>query len=288
MFDTHCHLNFKIFEKSYPEVIERAKQSGVNCIIIPGTNLISSRQAIQIAEQFPQVYATIGIHPHHAQEFRKKNGHLEMEKKIQEIETLLKCPKVVGIGEVGMDKHIYKKTKYEEYLIDKQFVNLQGELFEYQIDMAIAYEKALIVHNREAKKDVLDLLKYLWDERLRGRVVFHCCEPDNELLSFAKKYDIFIGVDGDVTYDQEKEIFIKKAPLELLVLETDSPYLLPRLQRQQVCLHGGQEGLLHFPNEPKNISIIAEYIAKLKNTSIKRLIEVTTKNAKKLFQLDKQ
>ena len=110
---------------------------------------------------------------------------------------------------------------------------------------------------------------------LEDKTVFHCCEPDERLFKFAQKYRIFIGVDGDVTYWEDKQQFVKKIPLELLVLETDSPYLLPEPLRAQKL----------YPNEPKNIPLIAESIAKLRGESVEKIAEQTTKNAKRLFNI---
>lgn len=286
MFDTHCHLNFKIFKNNYSEVISRAREAGVTNIIIPGTDIESSKKAIEIAEKFDGVYAAVGIHPHHTQEFRIQNLKFRIKEKLKQIETLLVHPKVVAIGEVGLDSHIYKNTKYKDYQITDEFIKVQKELFVEQIKLAVKYKKRLIIHNweadlhqgfgRQAKNNLLNILNsYFLPATIPA--VFHCCEPDRELLDFAKKHQIFIGVDGDVTYNQDKQNYVKQIPLELLVLETDSPYLLPQPLRDQKL----------FPNEPKNIPIIAEYIARLKNISTKKIIEATTDNAKKLFGLNK-
>ena len=239
MFDTHCHLNFGAFDGRVGEVVDRAKQSGVNQIVIPGTDVPTSEKAIAIAEQYegysPErsrgIYAAVGIHPHHV--FEIFNGEknllpsLSFKKELKKIENLLTNPKVVAIGEVGIDRHIYQKTKYPDYKIEEEFVELQKIFLIEQIKLAIKYNKSLILHNREAKKDMLGLLESVWDKKLEGRTVFHCCEPDFELLEFAKKHKMFIGVDGDITYYKEKQEFIKTIPLEMLVFETDSPFLNP-------------------------------------------------------------
>jgi TatD DNase family protein len=286
MFDTHCHLNFKVFEKNYPEVIERAREAGVNNIIIPGTDIESSRQAIEIAEKYDGIYAAVGIHPHHVYQYQKSNIKYQkyisnIKNDLEILEELFAHPKVVAIGEVGIDRHIYKNTKYTDYQINNEFIEMQKELFIEQIKLAVKYKKSLIIHNWEAKDDLFDVLSTVYRQPTTINCVFHCCEPDKELLNFAIKHKIFIGVDGDVTYNNPpaggKQEFIKQVPLDMLVLETDAPYLLPEPLRGQKL----------YPNEPKNIPLIAEFIAKLKNISSLRLIEVTTNNARRLFQLDK-
>lgn len=273
VFDTHCHLNFKRFKDSIPEVIQRAKEAGVTNILIPGTDIETSQKAVEIASQYKGVYAAVGIHPHHAKEIGIKNSESGIKNLIDGIELFLSNPKVVAVGEVGIDKFQYPNTKYQSYTVDEQFIEAQKLLFIKQIKLALKYDKSLILHNREAKKDLLPLLTKYWDRKLEGRTVFHCCEPDRELLEFAQKHHIFIGVDGDVTYVKEKAEFIKTIPLEMLVTETDSPYLLPEPLKSQKM----------YPNEPKNVKHIVGFIAKLLNKSPEYIAKTTTQNSEKLF-----
>lgn len=273
MFDTHCHLNFSRFSGRIDEVISLARQAGVTDIVVPGTDIETSLKALEIAKQYEGVYAAVGIHPHHSVEVGPADSAGWLKSVISNIEKLIQHPKVVAVGEVGLDKHYYQNTKYADYTVSPEFIGLQKELLTAQIKLAIKHRKSLILHNREAKKEFLVVMKENWNDALVNKTVFHCCEADHDLLTFAKEHNIFIGVDGDVTYDLQKQEFIKTIPLDLLVLETDSPYLLPEPLRSQK----------KFPNEPKNISIIAQYISILKNVSIKRLIEATTVNARRLF-----
>lgn len=278
-FDTHCHLNFKTFDDRVGEVVDNAKKAGVDRIVAPGTDIETSKKSVEIAEKHDGIYAAVGIHPHHVFELFKARGHNflsqrgpypESEKNfIPSLSLLLKNPKVVAIGEIGIDRHLYQKTKHKYYKVDERFVDLQKEFFIEQIKLAKKYNKALIIHNREAKKDVLEILT-VHSSLLTFNSVFHCCEPDVELLEFAKDNKMFIGVDGDVVYWKQKQEFIKKVPLEMLVLETDSPFLSPYRK---------------FPNEPKNIKVIAEFIAKLLNCSIDSLSKQTTENARRLFKI---
>lgn len=281
MFDTHCHLNFKSFKKNLDEVILSAKQAGVIHIVVPGTDVKTSRIAIEICQKNDNIYAAVGIHPHHVFKYQISNfkfqneTQLQIEEDLLNIEDLLQQSKVVAVGEVGMDKHIYENTKYEEYAVNERFISLQKELLERQIDLALKYKRSLIIHNREAKDDLLQILREKWDSKLEYRAVFHCCEPDEELLAFAKEHKMFIGIDGDVTYFPEKQEFVKKIPLEMLVVETDSPYLLPEPLRSEK----------KYPNKPENIPLIAEYIAKILKINKEELIKETTENGKKLFSL---
>lgn len=267
MFDTHCHLNFSAFDKNRESVIEGAHQNGVDYILIPGTDVATSKKAVIIAETNENVYAAVGVHPHHV---------FETAPPAVGIERLLQSKKVVAVGEVGIDRHEYKKTKYENYKIDESFIETQKDLLEKQILLALTYDKSLILHNREAKEDTLSVLNKAWDKKLEGRTVFHCCEPNSELLEFSKSHKIFIGVDGDVTYSAEKQEFIKSVPIEMLVLETDSPFLVPEPLRSQKA----------FPNEPKNIRLITEYISKLLKIPFRELVEITTSSSKRLFRIE--
>lgn len=281
MFDTHCHLNFKALTKNLADIISAAHESGVTQIVIPGTDVVTSKTAVEIATSNNKIYAAVGIHPHHVYKYlaveanSNKSAEEMINEDITEIKALLSHKNVVAVGEVGLDKHTYENTKYDAYTVDEKFLTLQKLLLVTQIQLAITHKKSLILHNREAKSDLLPLLAKVWDESLRHKTVFHCCEPEQEILEFAQERDIYIGVDGDITYYPEKQEFIKKLPLEKLVLETDSPYLLPEPLRTEK----------KYPNQPKNIKLVAEFIAQLKNIEVDKVIAVTTSNAQKLFQL---
>lgn len=318
LFDTHCHLNFKAFDGQIEQVIDRAKEAGVGQFIVPGTDVETSKKAVELAERYDNVYAAVGVHPHHVFKIINKKSEIQSTKSetnpnvqnsfrnsnlenlnivsnirissfgfiLNNIERLLRHPKVVAIGEIGLDRHYYQDTKYKNYQINDEFMKLQKYLFIAQIKLAEQYSKKLIIHTREAAGETLQIIgETLPDFALTNRVVFHCCEAENSLLDYALAHQIYIGVDGDVTYSKKKQDFIKKVPLELIVLETDSPFLLPRLRPTDGESSARQAEPLRFPNEPKNIVLIAQTIAKIKNVSINRLVDITTKNAENLFQV---
>jgi len=306
-------------------VIKRANQVGVNYFVVPGTDLETSKKAVEIARKHEGVYAAVGIHPHNVYKLKVKSQKSKVEKELDSLSVILTPTlrrgknlsrmrenlkrvqrsfvrlrrtqddselnqKVVAVGEIGLDRHIYQKTKYQDYEIDEEFFKLQKLLFIEQLKLARKFKKSVIIHNRDAKEDLLKVLNDHWDSYFSGRMVFHCCEPDFvetrhgvSLLEFAKTHNIYIGVDGDVFYNKKKQEFVKKVPLELLVLETDSPFLSPTKE---------------FPNEPKNLLLIAEFVARLLNSSINppsslgyrsglqrvsQLIKITTENAERLF-----
>ncbi len=281
MFDTHCHLNFKAFKKTVPDVIARAHEVGITNILIPGTDVKTSKKGVEIAQANENIYSAVGIHPHHAfkivkrESLNEKNEEITLQSELNEIESLLLEKKVVAVGEIGMDRHMYEETVYENYAVNDHFIEIQKELLIKQINLAKKYQKSIIFHNREAKQDVLQILEDQWDAIFEHRTVFHCCEPDQELLDFAKAHKMFIGVDGDITYYPEKQEFLKTVPIEMLVLETDSPFLLPEPLKTE----------RKYPNEPKNIALFVGLIANLQKVSVEELIERTTENAWRLFDL---
>ena len=275
MFDTHCHLNFKAFLGKEKQVIAAAKKAGVNLIVVPGTDIKTSKKAIELAEKFPSIYAAVGIHPHHLFKISQKAKKIKIDEYLSPIKNLINHPKVVALGEVGLDHYLYQKTKYKDYHIDEDFIKLQKEFFLKQIELAVIYKKTLIIHNRQAKDELLFILKNVKKRLINISVVFHCCQPDEELLDFALKNHVYIGVDGDITYDRKKQTFVKKIPLELLVLETDSPFLLPEPLRREKL----------YPNEPKNLPLVAQFIAQLLQVPVEKLVKQTRKNGRKLFKI---
>lgn len=278
MFDTHCHLNFSAFKKKLPEVIDGARAAGVTHIVIPGTDTTSSQKGVEIASEHEHMYAAVGIHPHHVYELLSAGDTTRMKQELETIEQLLSHEKVVAVGEVGLDRFVYKQTKYPFYEVTEKFVELQRLLLEKQIALAVRFKKSLIIHNREAKADLLQVLETGWDVHLKGRAVLHCCEPDPELFAEAQKRGIYLGVDGDVTYSVEKQKFLKEHVgvehfLKMYVLETDAPFLLPEPLRTQK----------QYPNKPEHIPVIARFLAGLLQVPEEVVMKRTTENAKMLF-----
>lgn len=256
LIDTHCHLN--MIAAPTDEVVARAEKNGVTTLITQGTGTASSRKAVEIAHQFSNVYATVGIHP---EDMHDRND-------ISAIENLLQDPKVVGVGEVGLDYFIISKSLGS---IEKE---KQKTLFRRQIQLAVKYKKALVIHDREAVEDVLLTLTEEWADELEYHTVFHCCPADEKLLDFAASHHIYIGIDGDISWSKKKQRFIQTVPLELLVLETDSPFLVP-LELKEA----------EKENEPKNTLTVRDIVAKVKETTQEEIGRVTTANARRLFSL---
>lgn len=292
MFDTHCHLQFQAFEGKVDQIIHEAQTAGIQNFVVPGTDIETSQKAVEIAARFEQVYAAVGIHPHHVYEMKSNPTSRYHVWRLRErarscaplnsllpcidaLEKLLKEKKVVAVGEIGLDRHVYAKTKYEKYTVTDEFILLQKELFIVQLRLAKQYQKSVIIHNREAKDAMLEILENRWDTFFSGKMVFHCCEPDGDLLDFAKKREIFIGVDGDLTYRADKQNFVRDVPLDLLVMETDAPFLTPAPIRER----------RKFPNRPAHLVYLRKMLADIYGKEERYIDEATTKNAKKLFQL---
>jgi len=267
--DTHCHLHFKAFEKDYRAVVEKARKAGVKKILTVGVDIKTSRKAVEIANELEGVYATVGFHPHHCKGITDKKM-VEIKEALKE---LAKGEKVVGIGECGLDYHIYTNSKYANLQISKGLKNLQKQVFGMQIQLAKELNLAMVIHNRKADMDVLDTLDHFCkSDKKYPTGVFHCISGSKKYVKKVLEMGFYIGIDGNVTYSKSVQELSKIVPLDKLVLETDSPLLSPEPKR----------GLR---NEPINVKITAEFLAKLNNVNLNKLEAVTTENAKALFSI---
>lgn len=252
--DTHVHLNNSELYLKLEEVLAEARKEKVELFIVPGYDLETSKLALEIAERYPFVYATIGFHP------TEIKNYTEVEYKW--LEDNVNNPKVVAIGEVGFDFHWDTTTKEE-----------QEDAFVRQIEIAKKANKPLVIHSRDAIQLTYDTLKKYNASSIGG--VMHCYSGSLEMAPLFIKENFYLGIDGPVTFTNSKEIVkvVKEIPLEYLVSETDSPYLTPHPYR-------GKE------NQPKYIPLIMEKIASIKEMDISEVSETMMKNAKKLFRLE--
>jgi len=276
LIDTHCHLNFKAFEEDWREAVKRAKEAGVEKMVVVGTDLKSSQRAVELAEEMEGLYATAGFHPHHCRGLKGEIKEIEAE-----LKKLAKSKKVVAIGECGLDYSIYRRSKYKSKEVGLELKNLQKRVFGTQIQLAKELDLPLVIHNREAEEDLMDTMEHFCKPAPsgRGRVegkyprgVLHCISGSQTYLKQVLEMGFYIGVDGNVTYSQEVQRLIEKIPVEKLVLETDAPFLTPVPYR----------GLR---NEPKNVTIVAEFVAKLKKLSLNKIQASSSKNAEALFNI---
>lgn len=264
MVDAHCHLNFKAFEKDLDQVIKRAFEKGVNKIINVGTALDSSEKAVELAKEHDGLFATIGIHPHHAD--KSESG---WEKKLEE---LAKNKNVVAIGETGLDYFSYKSNG----ITNK---NLQKKLFIKQIEIAHSLNLPLMIHNRLAGNDILEILLN-HKSYILNRGLFHCFSGNIDFLKKVLDLGFYIGFDGNITYkgiapgeDTLLSDLVKYAPLDRIIAETDAPFLTP------IPYRGSR-------NEPSYVIIVARAIGQIKEVDPESIIEKTNKNAHTLFKLN--
>lgn len=273
MIDTHCHLNFHKFENDYDEVIKRALEKGVTRIINVGTKLDSSQQAIDLADKYKELYAIVGVHPHHADKLELQQDAqttTDQDNWIRGLEEMAKHPKVVAIGECGLDYYSYQSNGIVE-------PGLQKDVFEAQIELAHRAGLPLQIHNRQAGEDVIDMLHRHKNLLRDVPGMFHCFAGSETVLKDALDLGFYIGFDGNITYggiakgeSTDLKDLARLTPLERIVIETDSPYLTPHP-------HRGTR------NEPQYGIIVAEFIAQLKGISYKALVEQTDKNVYTVF-----
>jgi len=264
MIDVHCHLNFHAFEKDYDEVIKRAFEKEVKKIINVGTKLDSSKKAIELAKNYENLYAIVGIHPHHADKL-EQDWDIELEKMARE-------PKVVAIGEAGIDYFRYKSNE----IVDPK---LQRDVFIKQVELSLKLNLPLQVHNRHAGKEIIEILNFYKSDLLNQPGMFHCMSGDIDFLKRALDLGFYIGFDGNITYeglapgeDTLLTDLVKETPLDKLVTETDSPFLTP------VPYRGRR-------NEPSYVIIVGQFLAKIKGVSFEKMAQKTTENAHNLFNI---
>lgn len=260
--DTHCHLNFAAFADDWQAVADQCIKNNVAKMIAVGADLETSVRAVEIAQKHPAIFASVGVHPHHAP------GKFDLKK----LKQLAQAKKVVAIGECGIDYHIYQKSKYAETKISPAIKNKQKTIFGQQIQLAKELELPLIIHNREAGEDTLDTLHHFCqNDGIYPRGVFHCISGSRKLLQKILALGFYIGVDANITYSAEVQTLVKDAPLDRILLETDSPWLSPNRAGAR--------------NTPSSVIIVAQTIAKIKNLSSQVVAEKTTDNAQRLFKL---
>lgn len=267
MIDVHCHLNFHAFAKDYKECIQRATEKGVTKIINVGTKIDSSEKAALLANEFENLFAIVGVHPHHADKQDVSSDWL------QQLKDLAQSPKVVAIGEIGLDYYRYQSNG----IVDP---DMQKEFFEAQIQLAHDLNLPLQIHGRHAGKDILEILEHhknILQTDYPG--MFHCFAGDLEILQHALDLGFMIGFDGNITYPGlapgetiSLSDIAKATPMDRMLTETDSPFLTPIPNR-------GRQ------NEPSYVILVGEFLAQLKHISFEEIDKITTANAEKLFAL---
>ncbi|MFA5806513.1 MAG: TatD family hydrolase, partial [Melioribacteraceae bacterium] len=249
--DTHTHLFYPNFDGEVDKVIERAVQAGVDCMIVPGTDLATSLQAIELAEKYDNIYASVGVHPHDSKEWD--------DSIIEKLEKLAKNKKVVAIGEIGLD-----------YYYDFSPREIQIKAFEAQIELALKLNLPIIVHNRESNEDIMNIARKYKDSGLRAQ--FHCFAGSIADARELVEMHHYISFPGIVTFKNAESVrkVLSRVAIENLLLETDSPFMTPIPYRGQ-------------RNEPAYIKLIAEKIAEVHHLTNADVGRATSYNAYKLF-----
>ena len=256
LIDTHCHLNDEKFSDDLNEVINRAENVGVKQIINFGDTLENSAQVIKLAEKFSFMYAGVGIHPSEIENF-------DENKSVEKIVELAANKKVVAIGEIGLD-YYWEKDSAVRLAQQKTFIQ--------QLDIARQLNLPVCIHERDAHGDALKILKSE-GKNLRG--VLHCYSGSLEMAREVWKLGWLIGIDEPITFKNSAKLpeIVKAAPREMILLETDAPYLAPMPNRGK-------------RNEPSYLLDIAKKVAELRGESLEEVADYTTANAKNLYQLD--
>ncbi|MGG4497523.1 TatD family hydrolase [Brevibacillus reuszeri] len=255
LFETHAHLNAKEFDEDREEVIARARENGVSTIVNIGFNAETIPTCMEMAEAHDFIYAVIGWHPQDAKDMTDE--HLEW------IEELSRHPKVVGLGEMGLD-----------YYWDTSPKDVQAEVFRKQIRLARKLDMPIIIHNRDAHQDVLTILKEEKAADVGG--IMHCFSGSWETAKLALDMNFYISFGGPLTFKnakQPKEV-AAKVPLGKLLIETDCPYLTPHPFRGK-------------RNESGYVRYVCEEMANIRGLSYEEMAQITSDNAKRLFRLSK-
>ena len=285
LIDTHAHLDFPEFATDLEDVLGRAEENDVKRILTIGTSIESSRRAIELAERYPAVYAAIGVHPNHVNEAQ--------DDVITPLRELAKNPRVVAIGETGLDYHRLPSEKVakekqvqvmtalrtetdeeiEAQIRDGAYKSKQASLFQQQLDLAVELGLNVVIHQRDAWQDTLEVLRP-YTGKVHG--VFHCFggtfNEANEVLNL----DHLVSFTGIVTFKNGVAVrqVAAEIPLWKFMVETDCPYLAPVPFRGKRC-------------EPAHTRIVAEAIAAARGVSLQEIAETTTETAEKFFRFNR-
>lgn len=255
--DTHCHIHSADYPLDPDEVIRNAAAAGVTHLICVGTDASDSNLAVEFVQNRQNTYAAIGIHPHEAKR------HAGDTSTLKDFSDLATKPKMVAIGETGLDYYYGHSPKGD-----------QQKLLRFQLGLAISHDLPLIFHVREAFDDFWPILDEFGSNGRPIRGVIHSFTDSVAVLEQALKRELYIGLNGIMTFTKDKKQLEMAAsvPLEKLLLETDAPYLTPAPYRGTIC-------------ESKHVRVTAEFLSNLRGESLQQLATTTTRNAKKLFGL---
>ncbi len=252
LFDTHCHLNDEAYQGDLAAVLQRARAAGVARMLVVGYDLPSSQQALTLAEAEEGIYAAVGIHPHEAAAVTAAD--------LVRLEAMLAHPKVVALGEIGLDYHYDHSPR-----------RVQQEVFRAQLALAREAGKPVVIHGREAHADLVAALKAEGD---RSQGVMHCYSGSKEAARAYLELNLYISVAGPVTFKNARKLLevVPALPSDRLLIETDAPYLAPQPWRGR-------------RNEPAYLVAVAERVAELSGMTTETVAELTWENGAACFGL---
>ena len=250
IFDTHAHYDDIAFDDDREKILSSLpKNDNIYAVVNAGADIESSKKSINLSEKYSYIYAAVGVHPENISN-TPKDYISQLEK------LILSSEKIVGVGEIGLDYHYTKENKEQ-----------QKDLFESQVKLAVKHDLPIIVHDREAHGDTMEILK-----KHNPKGVVHCFSGSLEMAQEVIKMGMYIGIGGVITFKNAKNAVyvVENISLENIVLETDAPYMSPVPFRGKRC-------------DSSYIKYTAEKISEIKNISLKEVFEVTKQNAKNLF-----
>jgi TatD DNase family protein len=255
LIDSHCHLNFEAFASDRAETLARAGEAGVVALINPATNLADSQAIVALAEAIPQLYGAIGFHPNEAASFGSDS--------LSRLRALAAHPKVVAIGEIGLDYHWDEAPR-----------PVQRSTFEAQLALAREVGKPVIIHQRDAGEDTMAILRAWAAGAPHPGLVLHSFSGDEAMAEEALALGFYLGISGPVTFKSARDLpqIVAASPPERLLVETDAPFLSPHPFRGK-------------RNEPARVKLIAERIASLQGRSFTEMSRYLTANTLALFKL---
>ena len=247
LIDTHCHLD----KNDYDDIEKVIKNMNSNIMIASAVDLETSLNVVDLCNKYENIYGTIGFHPTELDNYNLNS--------MNEIEKNLNNPKIVGIGEIGLDYHYGKEDE-----------KLQKEVFIYQLELARKYKLPVVIHSRDAALDTINILKEYKDLKID----MHCFSYSEEIAEELIKMNVKLGIGGVLTFKNSKKLkeIVKKIDLKNILLETDSPYLTPEPYR----------GL---KNQPSNVKYVSMKIAEIKDLKLEEVEKITSENAISQFDL---
>ena len=260
-FDSHSHYNDEKFDDDRDKLIQDTYNDGITKFVCAGYNIKSSLDAIELSEKYEFIYSICGISPNDIPQSEE-----ELWKSIDEISKIVtqhQSSKLVAIGEIGLDYYWNKENK-----------DLQKQAFIKQIELANKLNLPIVIHSRDASIDTIEVLK---ENPVNKKGIFHCCQPNQEMVRQALELGYYISFAGPITFKNAKNSIdvVKMVPMDRILIETDSPYLTPEPNRGK-------------RNDSRNVKYVAQRIADLKEITVEEVAKITYENAMRIFEIERE